>query len=61
MRLTSMIASHPTIAGDVVSGLEGYWGLVDNGSSLVMDDIAVVDATIMTAGAMDRMCSENPS
>ena len=41
-----MIPSHPTIAGDVVSGLEGYWGLWGDCGSLAIDDMAVVDATI---------------
>ena len=34
-----MIPSHPTIAGDVVSGLEGYWGLEDSSRSLAIDDM----------------------
>ena len=46
MRLARMIPSHPTIAGDVVSGLEGYWGLRGNCRSLAINDMAVVDTTI---------------
>ena len=45
MRLATMIASHPANAGDVVGGLEGYWGLGDNSMSLAIDDMAVVDAS----------------
>ena len=41
-----MIASHPKLAGDVVSEFDGYWGLGGNRRSLTIDDIAVVDATI---------------
>ena len=49
--IETMIASHPTIAGDVLgSGLEGYWGLGDSCWSLAIDNIdicmAIVDTTI---------------
>ena len=36
----------PTIAGDVVSGLEGYWGLGGDCMSLAIDNMAAVDSTI---------------